>query len=222
MVAAFTRKYGSNSVKKVSSNNIRMIYRFRYLMSKRESPVGLILILLATFGLSVAGIWLAYQFGFGSHSDVEYTYEYDRKRTFTADVSEKLEPVIKKTPKPNSTPTKLKTADDIFENPVQTQIKFLFDSNQITSEGVEKLNQLKKEIAEFDSQTVAVRIYSNIGESEFSQQIGRERGEEVAGYLRHLGLKNNIVISKRSANLGNNFSSQQKRNQPLIVELYKL
>ncbi len=81
--------------------------------------------------------------------------------------------------------------------------------------------QVKKEIAEFDSQTVAVRIYSNVGESEFSREIGRERGEEVAGYLRHLGLKNKIVISKRSANPSpNNLSSQQKSNQPLIIELY--
>ena len=191
-------------------------------MSKRENPVGLISILLATFGLSIAGIWLAYQFGFGSHSDVEYAYEYDNKRTSTTDVFDKLEPVIKNTTLPNPTPKRLKTADDIAENPVQTQIKFLFDSNKITSEGVEKLNQLKKEIAEFDSQTVGVRIYSNFGESEFSQQIGRQRGEEVAGYLRHLGLKHKIVISKKSANLGNNLSSQQKRNQPLMLELYKL
>ncbi len=192
-------------------------------MSKRESPVGLILILLATFGLSVAGIWLAYQFGFGSHSDVEYIYKYDNKITSTTDVFDKLEPVIKNTTLPNPTPKRLKTADDIVENPVQTQIKFLFDSNKITSEGVEKLNQLKKQIAEFDSQIVGVRIYSSFGESEFSQEIGRERGEEVAGYLRHLGLKNKIVISKRSANpSADNLSSQQKRNQPLVVELYKL
>ena len=208
----------------MNSNNIRMICRFKYLMSKRESPVGLISILLATFGLSIAGIWSAYQFGFGSHSDVEYTYTEDSKVTSVASEPNKLEPEIKNKPIPTHTPTSkiFKTADDIAQNPVQTQIKFLFDSNKITSEGVENLNQLKKEIAEFDSQTVGVRIYSNFGESEFSQQIGKQRGEEVAGYLRHLGLKNKIVISKRSANLGNNLSSQQKSNQPLIVELYKL
>ncbi|MGB3637199.1 MAG: hypothetical protein WBA39_06345 [Rivularia sp. (in: cyanobacteria)] len=194
-------------------------------MSKRENPVGLISILLATFGLSVAGIWLAYQFGFGSHSDVEYTYTEDSKVTSVASEPNKLEPEIKNKPIPTHTPTSkiFKTADDIAQNPVQAQIKFLFDSNKITTEGVEKLNQLKNQILQFDSQTVAVRIYSNFGESEFSKQIGRQRGEEVAGYLRHLGLKNNIVISRRSANPSpNNLSSQQKRNQPLIVKLYKL
>ncbi len=193
-------------------------------MSKRESPVGLISILVATFGLSVAGIWLAYQFGFGSRSDVEYTYEDDKKIS-TTDVFDKLEPVIKNTPKPNPTPTpkKLKYSDDIAENPVQTQIKFLYDSNRITSEGVEKLNQIKKQVAEFDSQSVGIRIYSNFGESKFSKQIGRQRGEEVAGYLRHLGLKNKIVISRRSANSSaDNLSSQQKRNQPMLIKLYKL
>jgi hypothetical protein len=193
-------------------------------MSKRESPVGLISILVATFGLSIAGIWSAYQFGFGSHSDVEYTYTEDSKVTSLANESNKLKPE-QNTPisTPTPTPKKLKTANDIAQNPVQAQIKFLYDSNRITSEGVESLNQLKKKIAQFDPQTVAIRIYSNSGESEFSQQIARQRGEEAAGYLRHLGLKHKIVISRRSANSSaNNLSSQQKRNQPVVVKLYKL
>ncbi len=192
-------------------------------MSKRESPVGLISILLATFGLSIAGIWSAYQFGFGLQNNVEYTYAADTEVTSVADEPDKLEPEKNKPlPTPIPTAKKLKTADDIAQNPVQTQIKFLYDSKRITSEGVEKLNQLKKEVAEFDSQSVGIRIYSNFGESKFSKQIGRQRGEEVAGYLRHLGLKHKIVISRRSANPGNNFSSQQKRNQPMLIKLYKL
>ena len=205
-----------------------MICRFRYFMSKRESPVGLISILLGTFGLSIAGIWSAYQFGFGSQTDVEYTYTADTKVTsVTYDTNilepEKNTPIPTPTPTPNPTPKKLKTADDIADNPVQTQIKFLYDSNRITSEGVEKLNQLKREIAEFDSQSLGIRIYSNFGESEFSKQIGRQRGEEVAGYLRHLGLKNKIVISRRNANSSaGNLSSNQKRNQPMLIKLYKL
>jgi outer membrane protein OmpA-like peptidoglycan-associated protein len=207
-------------------------------MSKRESPLGLISILVATFGLSIAGIWSAYQFGFGSQTDVEYTYTADTQVTSVADESNKLEPEKKSVadesnklepekntaiPTPTPTPKKLKTADDIAQNPVQTQIKFLYDSNTITDEGVEKLNQLKNQIAQFDSQSFGIRIYSNFGESEFSKQIGRQRGEEVAGYLRHLGLKNKIVISRRSANSSaNNLSSQQKRNQAMVVRLYKL
>lgn len=193
-------------------------------MSKRESPFGLISILLATFGLSIAGIWSAYQFGFDSQSDVEYTYTADTEVTSVADEPNKLQ--LEKN-KPISTPIptskKLKTASDIADNPVQTQIKFLYDSNRITSEGVEKLNQLKKEVAEFDSQSVGIRIYSNFGESEFSKQIGRQRGEEVAGYLRHLGLKHKIVISRRNANsLADNLSSEQKRNQSMLIKLYKI
>ena len=203
-----------------------MICRFRYFMSKRESPVGLISILLGTFGLSIAGIWSAYQFGFGSQTDVEYTYTIERKVTFITNETNKLEPEKNTpipTPTPTPTPKKLKTADDIADNPVQTQIKFLYDSNKITSKGVEKLNQLKREIAEFDSQSVGIRIYSNFGESEFSKQIGRQRGEEVAGYLRHLGLKNKIVISRRKANSSaDNLSSEQKRNQSMLIKLYKL
>ena len=194
-------------------------------MSKRESPIGFISILVATFGLSVAAIWLTYQFGFGSHSAEEYTYIDGKKNTSIIEESNKLEPAIKNTPIPKATPTpkKLKIADDIAQNPVQAEIKFLPDSNRITTQGVENLNQLKQEISEFESQNLGIRIYSNSDISDFGQQISSQRGEEIAVYLRHHGLKNKIVISKRTPeNSPNNLSSQQKRNQPVLVKLYKL
>ncbi|MDY6902020.1 MAG: hypothetical protein SWZ49_28700 [Cyanobacteriota bacterium] len=194
-------------------------------MSKRESPIGFISILVATFGLSIAGIWSAYQFGFGSYSTEEYTYTANTNNTSIIDESNKLEPAIKNTPIPEPTPTpkKLKTADDIAQNPVQAEIKFLPESNRITTQGVEKLNQLKQEISGFESQNLGIRIYSNADKSDFGQQIATQRGEEIAGYLRHLGLKNKIVISRRTPNSSaNNLSSQQKRNQPVLVKLYKL
>ena len=196
-------------------------------MSKRESPIGFISILVATFGLSVAGIWSAYQFGFGSYSDEEYIYTDSKKNTSIIKESNKLEAAIKNTPtpKPTATPTpkKLKTADDIARNPVKAQIQFLSDSNRITSQGLANLNQLKQEISEFEPQNLAIRIYSNPDKSDFGQQIATQRGEEIAGYLRHLGLTNKIVISKRIPNTSaNNLSSRQKRNQPVLVQLYKL
>lgn len=196
-------------------------------MSKRESPIGFISILVATFGLSVAGIWSAYQFGFGSYSDEEYIYTDSKKNTSIIKDSNKLEAAIKSTPtpKPAATPTpkKLKTADDIAQNPVKAQIQFLSDSNRITSQGLANLNQLKQEISEFEPQNLAIRIYSNPDKSDFGQQISTQRGEEIAGYLRHLGLTNKIVISKRIPNTSaNNLSSRQKRNQPVLVQLYKL
>ncbi|NJN11572.1 MAG: hypothetical protein HC815_27805 [Richelia sp. RM1_1_1] len=187
-------------------------------MSKRESPIGFISILGATFGLSIAAIWLAYQFGFGSHSDVEYTYLADTKSTFITDELNKSSTAITPTLTAAPTPKKLKTADDITKNPVQVQVKFLVDSNRITSQGVETLDKLKKQAVEFDSQSVGIRIFPNPGESEFTQQIGRQRGEEIAGYLRYLGLKHKIVISKRTPNIPEN----QQSNQLLVVQLYKL
>ncbi len=189
-------------------------------MSKRESPVGLISILGATFGLSIAGIWLAYQFGFGSHSDVEYTYVTDTKNTSVRDESNKSEAVIISTPTstPTPTPKKLKTADDIAENPLQVEVAFLVDSNKITNQGVETLDKLEKQVVEFDHKSVGIRIFSNPGESELSQEIARERGEEIAGYLRYLGLKHKIVISKRSADI----PEDRQSNQSLVVQLYKL
>ena len=103
-----------------------MICRFRYFMSKRESPIGFISILVATFGLSVAGIWSAYQFGFGSYSEEEYIYTDSKKNTSIIKESNKLEPAIKNTPIPKATPTpkKLKIADDIAQNPFKQKLNF--------------------------------------------------------------------------------------------------
>ncbi|MGF1673947.1 MAG: hypothetical protein ACFCUV_09720 [Rivularia sp. (in: cyanobacteria)] len=187
-------------------------------MSKRESPIGFISILGATFVLSIAAIWFAYQFGFASHSDVEYTYIVDTKNTSIKDELNKSSTAITPTLTPTPTPKKLKTADDITKNPVQVQVKFLVDSNRITSQGVETLDQLKNQAVEFDSQSVGIRIFSNPGESQFTQQIARQRGEEIAGYLRYLGLKHKIVISKRIPEIPEN----QISNQLLMVQLYKL
>lgn len=186
-------------------------------MGKRESSVGLISILLATFGLSIAGIWFAYQLGFNSDTDVEYTYVGETKNT-----SNQLEPAITETPIATPTPKELKTGDDLATNTVQAQIKFLSDSNKITSEGVKALNLLKQEIIEFEHQTVGIRVHSNIGDSEFGRKIARQRGEEVAGYLRGLGLKNKIVISRRNPNSSVDNISSQPSNQVVVVKLYKL
>lgn len=192
-------------------------------MSKRESPVGFISILVATFGFSIASIWLAYQFGFSSHSDVEYTYVGDAENSYSTEELNQLETAFKNTPNPTPAPKKLKTGDDIAQNPVQAQVKFLPDSNRITGQGLETLNQLKQKIAEFDPRSVGIRVYSNIGKSELSQKIGRKQGDEVAGYLRHLGLKHKIVISRRNPNnTANYLSSGQQGNKPIVVKLYKL
>ncbi|MBV6623889.1 MAG: hypothetical protein KI793_13300 [Rivularia sp. (in: Bacteria)] len=196
-------------------------------MNKHESPVGLISVLLVTFGLSIAGIWSAYRIGFAPDSKIEYTYAEDVKSISKLDKNNTSESTANSITTPNPTPTatpkRLKTAEELIANPIQAEIQFLFDSNRITNQGVEKLNKLKEKVKEFDSQTVGIRIYANFGESEFSKKIGKQRGEEVAGYLRHLGLKNKIIISHKNPNpSANNLSSGQKRNQPMVVRLYKL
>ena len=184
-------------------------------MRKRDS-VGLISILLATFGFSIAAIWSAYHFGFGSHSDVEYTYVADTKNTSQAVVNSTPNPTPTQDPTPKPSPKKLKTADDIAENSLQAQVKFMPDSNRITSQGVESLDRLEKQAVKFEPESVGIRIYSNSGKSQLSQEIARQRGEEAAGYLRYLGLKHKIVISKRSANIAN------QKSHSLVVKLYKL
>ncbi|MEL6164787.1 MAG: hypothetical protein AAFR37_13845 [Cyanobacteria bacterium J06628_3] len=106
-------------------------------MSKRESPVGLISILLGTFGLSIAGIWSAYQFGFGSQTDVEYTYTADNQVTSVTDETNKLE-AEKNTPIPTPTPTPTPQTDE----PVVSSKRLNFGfSDTATIRGSLKENQ---------------------------------------------------------------------------------
>jgi outer membrane protein OmpA-like peptidoglycan-associated protein len=188
-------------------------------MSKRDNPAVLVLTLIATFGVSVAGIWWAHQFGLGLNSGVENDSEFETVYTSTPEPVSKLP--NKNTLPPTPITKQLKTANDIGKYQVKGLVKFPNYSTQIPDEGVQMLNKLAEKIAEFDPQTVAIRVISNFGDSESYQSLGQERGEEVAGYLRDRGLKHKIVISrKRAKPTPDNFSPPDEPNPPVEIQLY--
>jgi outer membrane protein OmpA-like peptidoglycan-associated protein len=207
-------------------------------MSKRESSVGLVLMLLVTFGLSAAALWWAHQYNFGTHLTVESQQEIQvnpskiippkpkntpisanavasitPKSTIKPEIQSKPSPTVKQA----SVKTKTKTAADLKKSPVKEQIKFTLDSPNITEDGHFALEQLANKIKSYDGEGVSIRINAPAGESNFSQNLAQKRGEEIAGYLRDRGLTHKIIISKKGAIE----STNQTRNQPIEISLFK-
>jgi cytoskeletal protein RodZ len=208
------------------------------LMSKRESPIGLVLALVATFGLSAGGIWWAHQFGFVTHSSVENQLqttanssdsnipEANTTQTSMSALSvsnskstQNAQSPIKTTVTPiKVAPIRAKTGDDLENFPVKGTVKFVVDSSaQTTDEGEQVLERLVQEIKNYSTEGVAIKIALYGGWEESSKTLAQQRGENIAGYLRDRGLKHKIFISSRSS--GEN--AKQTRNPPLQVSLVK-
>jgi outer membrane protein OmpA-like peptidoglycan-associated protein len=181
-------------------------------MSKRDSPFVLPLVLAVTFGLSMAGIWWAHQFGFASNSSIENTSEITTENIYSSP-----------TPIPTPIIKKLKTAADIEKFPVKGQVRFPKDSFYISEEAKPTLDQLVKQITEFEPQSVAIRVVSYptpYDDTEYNINLGQQRAEEVAGYLRDRGLKHKIIAVGKDKTLPlPNFSPEDNRNQRTEISL---
>ena len=100
--------------------------------------------------------------------------------------------------------SQIKTAPDIGNLQVPEEVKFEFGSAQLTKEGQQTLNQLAKEIREFNEQTVAVRVIghtSKTGSAEFNQKLSEQRAQVVVDNLRDRGLKHNFVAEGKGYSL---------------------
>lgn len=62
---------------------------------------------------------------------------------------------------------------------------------------------------------MVIRINVGIGESEFSQTLAENRGQEIAGILRDKGFARKIIIFKRS----NGDYTKATWNKPIEVTL---
>lgn len=69
----------------------------------------------------------------------------------------------------------------------------------------------------YNSKNVIIRINVGVGESESSQTLAQNRGEEIAGILRDKGFSKKIIISRRN----DGDYTNQTRNKPIQVSLIK-
>jgi OmpA-OmpF porin, OOP family len=125
-----------------------------------------------------------------------------------------------------SSKTQIQSAPNIGNLALKGEVSFDVESAELTSEGKKTLNILSKEIAEFNTQTVAVRIIghtSQIGDAALNQNLSQLRAQVVAEYLRSLGLKHKIIAQgKGFSDLLAGVSSTDSQNQRTEIRLIRI
>jgi OmpA-OmpF porin, OOP family len=129
------------------------------------------------------------------------------------------------TGKPSSK-TEIQSAPNIGNLALKGEVSFDVASAELTIEGKKTLNILSKEIAEFNTQTVAVRIIghtSEIGDAALNQNLSQLRAQVVADYLRSLGLTHKIIAQGKgfSDSLAG-ISSADSQNQRTEIRLIRI
>ncbi len=109
---------------------------------------------------------------------------------------------------------------------VQGVVSFAVGSATLTPQGEQTLVKLAQEIAEFSSQTVAVRVIghtSRTGPADLNQTLSQQRASVVVESLRRQGVKNSIVAEgKGYAEPLPNISPADARNQRTEIRLVRV
>lgn len=130
------------------------------------------------------------------------------------------------TTSPKVKASQVKNASSIGNLRPQGNVSFKSNSAQLTAEGKQTLNKLAEEIAEFNAQTVAVRVIghtSKSGVADFNQILSQQRANAVAEYLRSRGLQQNIFPQgKGFSELLPGISPDDRRNQRTEIRLIRL
>jgi OmpA-OmpF porin, OOP family len=120
----------------------------------------------------------------------------------------------------------LQSAPNIGNLALKSQVSFEAGSSQLTIDGQKTLHKLRREIAEFNPQTVAVRIIghtSQIGDAGMNQALSQLRAQAAADYLHSLGLKHKIIAQGKgfSEPLAG-ISPEDTKNQRTEIRLVRL
>jgi OmpA-OmpF porin, OOP family len=125
---------------------------------------------------------------------------------------------------PSKTP--IQSASNIGNLALKGQVSFDAESAQLTRNGQKTLNILRKEIAEFNIQTVAVRVIghtSRTGDADLNQTLSQLRAQAVADYLHSLGLKHNIIAEgKGFSEPISGVSPEDNQNQRTEIRLVRI
>jgi len=120
----------------------------------------------------------------------------------------------------------VKAAPDIGNLQVRGEVSFDVGSADLTPEGEQTLSQLAQEIADFNIQTVAVRVIghtSRTGAASLNQNLSQQRAQVVMSYLRNRGLKHNIIAEGRGFSQPlPNITPTDARNQRTEIRLVRV
>jgi outer membrane protein OmpA-like peptidoglycan-associated protein len=126
----------------------------------------------------------------------------------------------------NFNPNQIANGSNIGNLQLQEEVKFTTDSALLTDQGKKTLDKLSHEIAEFNEQTIGVRVIghtSRFGEADFNQTLSQKRAQTVANYLRDRGLKHKIVaVGKGSSQPLAGVHPEDRRNQRTEIRLVRV
>ncbi|MGF1600570.1 MAG: OmpA family protein [Thermosynechococcaceae cyanobacterium] len=114
----------------------------------------------------------------------------------------KLEGTLAGQGDPQVSTARIETAQSIGNLQVQGEVKFSTGSANLVSSGTQTLDRLTSEIAEFNPDTVAVRVIghtSKTGDAQINQLLSQQRANVVAQYLKGKGLKQRIIAVGKGA-----------------------
>ncbi len=123
-------------------------------------------------------------------------------------------------------PNQIRAAQSIGNLEVRGEVKFGSGSAQLATASQQSLNQLAKEIGEFSTQTVAVRVIghtSQTGDAQINQVLSQERAQVVVNYLRNRGVSHNILAEgKGFSQLISGIVPSDPRNQRTEIRLVRI
>ncbi|SRR5579883_71060 len=122
--------------------------------------------------------------------------------------------------------SQVKAAPDIGNLEVRGEVSFDVGSADLTAQGMQTLNQLAQEIAEFNTQTVAIRVIghtSRTGAASLNQTLSQQRAQVVVDYLRGRGLRHTIVAEGKGFSQPlPDISPTSSRNQRTEIRLVRV
>lgn len=122
--------------------------------------------------------------------------------------------------------TQIRNAQSIGNLQIRGEVKFSSGSAELPSQSQQTLDRLVKEIGEFSTQTVAVRVIghtSQTGDAQTNQILSQARAQVVVNYLRNRGVANNIVAEgKGFSQILPNIPPNDARNQRTEIRLVRV
>jgi len=147
----------------------------------------------------------------------------DLVRANDPDLAERLAGTRKANTKPQLSASQIRNAQSIGNLQIRGEVKFPSGSSELATQSQQTLNRLAKEIGEFSTQTVAVRVIghtSQTGDAQTNQILSQERAQIVVNYLRSRGVANNIVAEgKGFSQILPNIPPSNARNQRTEIRL---
>lgn len=117
-------------------------------------------------------------------------------RADSPDLADKLAGNGSRRPPSAPSNSQVKAAPSIGNLQVRGEVKFDTGAANLTPTGQQTLRQLAQEIAEFNPDTVAVRVIghtSRTGTASLNQSLSQKRAQVVVDYLRSRGLKQTMI-----------------------------